>query len=326
MSRGRAGALFAAVLTGTLAGALAGCGAAPPEAGTAGPAPACGPPGVHDAAGLQRALDEAGPGTVVSLADGIYPGRFSASVPGTGQAPVTLCGGRGAVLDGGGPERGYTLHLDGADHWRLLGFTVRGGQKGVMVDRSQHVVVDGLAVSDVGDEAVHLRAGSADAVVARNVIRRTGLREPRFGEGVYVGSAESNWCRWSACGPDRSDRAVIRGNDIAGTTAEAVDLKEGTTGGVLDGNRFDGAGSTAADSWVDVKGNGWTVTGNTGVRSPRDGFAVHVVVPGWGRGTVFRANTGAVDAPGRAFAVDDDATGTVVGCDNAGVGGGVPCS
>ncbi|MER5674818.1 hypothetical protein [Pseudonocardia alni] len=340
----------AAALAGgaVLAQVLAGCTAAPggsfppggvppaPVATGAAAAPAvparcAGPPTVTGADELAEALRGVRPGAVVVLAPGLYPGRFTAAVPATADAPVTVCGGRDAVLDGGPVDDGYTLHLDGADHWRLAGFSVRGGQKGVVVDRSQHVVVDGLAVTDVGDEAVHLRAYSADGVVTRTVVRRTGRNEPRFGEGVYVGSAVSNWCRWSGCGPDRSDRARIEDNDIADTTAEAVDVKEGTTGGVLRGNRFDGAGTTDADSWVDVKGNGWTVAGNHGARAPEDGFQVHVVEPGWGRDTRFTANTAAVDAAGHGFAVDDEATGTVVGCDNVvtGAAGGLstlPCS
>ena len=48
-----------------------------------------------------------------------------------------------------------------------------------------------------------------------------------------VGSAESNWCQRSGCQPDRSDRNLVEGNDIAGTTAEAVDIKACTSDGVL---------------------------------------------------------------------------------------------
>jgi len=40
---------------------------------------------------------------------------------------------------------------------------------------------------------------------------------------------------------------------------------------------------TGADSWVDVKGNAWTVKGNRGHLTPQDGFQVHVEAPGWGR-------------------------------------------
>src|SRR5690606_38506571 len=101
----------------------------------------------------------------------------------------------------------------------------------------------GYGVHVSGADRVRLRAGSSDGPVRGNVVRETGLRKPKFGEGIYVGNARSNWCRYCACEPDRSDRNVVEGNDIAGTTAENVDVKEGTTGGVLRDNKLSGDGA-----------------------------------------------------------------------------------
>ena len=80
---------------------------------------------------------------------------------------------------------------------------------------------------------------------------------------------------YSDCLPDRSDRNVLEGNDIAETTAESVDIKEGTTGGTVRGNTFSGVGMSAADAWVDVKGNEWQIVGNVGADAPEDGFQTH---------------------------------------------------
>jgi len=80
-----------------------------------------------------------------------------------------------------------------------------------------------------------------------------------------------------------------------------------------------------ADSWVDVKGNGWTVEGNTGTSSPEDGFQVHEVVDGWGRGTVFRGNTAQVDGPGygiNAAGPRGMRESTTIACDNTASGAG----
>ena len=41
------------------------------------------------------------------------------------------------MIDGGDVEGGYAFHLDGARHWRLVGFTVSGGQKGVVADGTE---------------------------------------------------------------------------------------------------------------------------------------------------------------------------------------------
>jgi hypothetical protein len=278
---------------------------------------------VTTAAELQRALDAAAPGQLVRLADGRYEGNFVATTQAGADAPIRLCGGRGAVLDGGEVDGDYTLHLSGAQHWQLSGFTVTGGQKGVMVDAGVGNRIQDLLVTSMGDEAIHLRTNSTDNIVAGNTIRDTGLRRAKFGEGVYIGSAESNWCDISDCEPDRSDRNLIEGNDIAETTAESVDIKEGTTGGVLRGNTFDGADMVESDSWVDVKGNGWRIDGNTGTAAPEDGFQVHEVVDGWGRDNVFTGNTGTVAGEGFAINVAGPRVireATTVACDNSAEG------
>jgi hypothetical protein len=245
---------------------------------------------VSTQAQLTDALAAAGPGTVIRLADGVYSGTFTARRAGTAGAPTYLCGGPGAVLDGGSVTGGYVLHLDGVAHWRISGFTVRNGQKGIMLDGATDVGLQDLTVRQIGDEAVHLRRNSSGNVVRGLTISGTGLRRDKFGEGVYIGSAESNWCEITGCQPDHSDRNVVIENTISGTTSENVDIKEGTSGGILAGNSFNGNGLSAADSWVDVKGNGWLITGNHGTSTPKDGFQTHVVAEGWGEANLFSRN------------------------------------
>ncbi len=288
---------------------------------------------VASAGALASALASASPGETIMLAPGTYLGNFVAAKSGTPSAPITLCGSRRAVLAGPEIRHGYVFYLDSASWWRLDGFTVRGGQKGIVTDHASHDVLYGLYVSGTGDEAVHLRSLSSDDLVSHCVIRHTGLLVQFFGEGVYVGSANKNWCRYTACKPDASDHDQILDNDIADTTAENIDIKEGTTGGVVSGNHFDGAGmvASAATAWVNVKGNDWVIKDNTGVTSVGDGFAVHQVYPGWGIGNVFAGNHARVDGPGYGIYVQSRHLGTTVACDNVAVRAAsgqsdVPCS
>jgi hypothetical protein len=311
--------------------------ASPPPAADGGAPPGgdvtCPPATVDvvDAEGLETALRDAEPGDSIHLADGTYTGKFVARNPGLPDRPVFLCGSSGAVLDGGSVKGGYALHLDGASHWRLVGFTVRNGQKGVMGDGVQRVVIQGLTVEQIGDEAIHLRKFSSDNVVQGNSVRNTGLRRDKFGEGIYIGTAQSNWCTITDCKPDNSDRNVVRDNVITGTTAEPVDVKEGTTGGRIVGNTFDGAklSGSHADSWVDVKGNKWVIEDNVGRNALEDGFQTHSVVDGWGTDNLFRRNTAEVNGPGYGFHFAP-ALANKLTCDNKVTGAGkgvsnVPC-
>lgn len=299
-------------------------GASPSGRDDAGGVPEC-PAGSIDVATadeLSDALSAAQPGDVIRLADGTYEGSFVAEASGEPGAPIHLCGSADAVLDGGGTDDGTVVHLDDADHWVLLGFTVQNGKKGVMADGTVGSVIGGLTVRQIGDEAIHLRATSTDNRIVGNTVSDTGLRKAEYGEGIYIGTAESNWCEISDCEPDRSDHNEIVGNTISDTTAEAVDIKEGTSDGLLQHNEFDGSAMVGdADSWVDVKGNDWVITGNRGENSPADGFQTHEVLEGWGTGNRFAGNVAAVNGPGYGFALTPELS-NVVACDNVAEGAG----
>lgn len=263
---------------------------------------------------LTDALDSAKPGDVIELAAGEYVGNFVAQASGTADQPIALCGSVDSVLDGGGDD--YVFHLDGAQHWRLSGFTVTNGQKGVMADTTVGSVIQGLTVHSIGDEAIHLRKASTDNIVIGNTIRDTGLRKEKFGEGIYIGTAESNWCDINDCQPDPSDRNLIEGNFISATTSESIDVKEGTSDGIVRGNTFDGSDISGADSWVDIKGNDWIIEGNTGTNSPGDGFQTHEILDGWGTRNIFRDNVAEVNGPGFGFALTPELANTVE-CNNS---------
>ena len=284
---------------------------------------------VSSAADLARALSSASGGTMIRLPDGELRGAFRATVSGSAGKPIVLCGSRAAVLSASATSTVFTLE---GDYWVLSGFSVIGGQKGVLLDGAQHALLTLLSVHGTGNEGVHFRAGSSDNILEWSEVSDTGNESPEFGEGVYIGSALSHWAEFtgSASTPDRSDRNVIRNNKLGpNVRAELIDVKEGTTGGVIQDNSFDGAGIASggfADSWVDVKGNGYSLVGNQGVNAANDGFQVHVVDSGWGNDNVFQKNHAEVNAKGYGFRVGDGAKGTVVGCDNVVSGAGAGLS
>jgi hypothetical protein len=286
---------------------------------------------VSSADQLQSALSAAAPGTAIQLADGTYTGNFAATAVGTAAQPIFLCGGGNAVLDGGG-KGGYVFHLNNTAYWRLVGFTVQNGQKGVVLDHTDYSVVQGLTVQHVGDEAIHLREFSDDDLVLNNTVHDTGSRNPKYGEGVYIGTAQSNWCTYTACQQDHSDNDVVRGNRISATTAESVDIKEGTTGGAVIGNTFDGAAFSpkGASGWVNAKGNNYLIKGNTGRNSYQDGFQTHQILGGWGQDNLFEGNTATVNGSGYGFHFTP-VNGNVWTCDNtvqvaAAGNSNIPCS
>ena len=316
----------------------------PPPAPTPGPTPTPTPSGgrivtVSTSPQLVTAISNAQPGDVIKLADGLYDGSFidnngklknngmvagdytgsyAMTRPGTAAKPITLEGSPKAVIDGGGTGRHYGLYLRGADYWRVKGLTITNATKGIVVDRSQHVILESLDVHTVGQEGIHLRDSSSDNIVRNNRVWQTGLKNATYGEGIYVGSANSNWGRYSGGQPDRSDRNQLLGNAISQTGAENMDIKEGTTGGLIQDNSFDGLGMTGswADSWIDMKGNNWTIKNNVGRNAKLDGFQVHGALKGWGNNNTFSSNTAEVNADGFGFWLQNNVTGNTISCNN----------
>ncbi|GAB3144405.1 cellulose binding domain-containing protein [Amycolatopsis stemonae] len=265
--------------------------ATPPPATTTTP-PAGDTVNVSTAAQLQAALANAAPGQTIKLAAGTYHGSFVTTRPGTAAEPITLSGPANAVLVNDGPsgaapdcpaptpgwDSGYGLWLSGAPYWTLTGFTVQESKKGIVADNSPHTTIDGVNVNHIDEEAIHFRRSSADSVLKNSTITYTGLVQPGYGEGVYLGSANSNWgCHGNSGGVDRGDRIQVLDNHIGPfVAAEPIDVKEGTFDGVIRGNTFDGrgiSGENSADSWIDVKGIGYTIENNTGTFAPPGTFA-----------------------------------------------------
>lgn len=272
---------------------------------------------VVSATGLQSALGRALPGDQIRLADNVYAGHFTLTRSGLKAHHIVVCGDRGAILDGGNMQSGYTLHLVGSRWVDIVGVTVRHAQKGIVVDTGQHDTLRSLAVHDVGDEAIHLRRNTTYSAVLTSVIYNTGRRSATYGEGVYVGSASDNWCQQTGCQPDRSDHTTIAGNVIGpGVPAEEIDVKEGTSSGLIANNSFDGQSMTRAQSWVDVKGNSWVIRANAGNDSAVNGFSVTLAVAGWGNKNVFLSNHAIVNARGYGFKIARGVVGDIVYTNN----------
>jgi membrane-associated protease RseP (regulator of RpoE activity) len=299
---------------------------------------------VDTAEEIRTALSTARPGDVILVADGeyVFDERLEAAASGTGADPITLRGTRRAVIRTEDVTDDYGLHITG-DHWHIEGITVAHASKGIVLDGSIGTVIDGVEVFDIGDEGVHFRSCSSDGVLRNSFVHDTGRDSPQYGEGVYVGSANSNWSDYQCADPvegtadgDNTERVLIENNVFEDVTAEGADLKEGTDSGILRGNvfrRVGASGENSADSAVDAKGNNWVIEGNVVAESDApwpddgemrpsefaDGFQSHSVYEGYGTGNVFRANVVEGAIPGFGVGLYP-ALGNIVTCDNAAPG------
>jgi len=270
---------------------------------------------------LMTAMAQAKPGTVVKMAPGTYNAQINMTANGTATNPIWVCGPRTAVVNVGSVQNNHGIQISNSSNLVIAGMTVTNSLKGISVIRSHNVTIADTLVDNIGYEGIHLRAFTTDSTVVGNTIRNTGKRDPFYGEGIYIGTSDANWCAQTDCLPDRTDRTLLMGNNISLTGAQPIEVKEGTSKGIIRDNVIDGANAMPrADEWVKVKGNDWHIYNNQGKNSTVHGFAVNGSVAGWGLRNVFYGNTVPVNAAGYGFFIHEQGTkgtsGTKVYCSN----------
>ena len=277
---------------------------------------------VHTVDELTAAVDRAHPGTVIRMAPGTYRGQIDIHANGTAADPVWVCGSRDAVINVGSIQDNHGIQIKNSSNLVIAGMTVTNSLKGISVIGGTNVTIADTRIDHIGYEGIHLRAFTTDSTVVGNTISNTGMRDAPFGEGIYIGTSENNWCAQTNCRPDRTDGTLVLGNQISLTGAQPIEVKEGTSNGVVRDNVIDGAnGMSDAEEWIKVKGNNWLIHDNSGSNSPLNGFAVNGSVAGWGLHNTFTGNSGAVSADGYAFFVHEKgskgSSDTTVSCSNS---------
>jgi hypothetical protein len=268
---------------------------------------------------LSSAIAGAQPGDLIQLASGTYNGRWTITRSGTPSGRIVLCGPRSAVLNGGDLTAGITLNLSGASYWTLSGFTATNSLKGVVVWNGRANILDSLEVMQIGQEGVAVGRFSRSNIVRNNSVHDTGKQVHQYGEGIYIGTSESNWCNFTNCQPDTSDSNFVYANKVYATGADLIQVMAGTTGVIVRKNHLDGGGIVADASdpvWVLAMGNEMIVDSNTAVNALNNGMKTHRNQSGWGNNITFAANIMSVGTNGYGIFLETPTGGDVVRCSN----------
>lgn len=259
---------------------------------------------------LKAALANAKSGDEIVLAEGEYvysgstpKGRtFTGEVDGKEEAPIILRSenpDNPSIISGTTMEHHYGLTILG-DWWELRDLKVTNASKGIIIDNSNYTKVINCEVYNIGTEGIHLRDNSSYCLVESCNIHDTGVVTPKYGEGVYVGSSKSTTEYGYKC-----DYNTIRNCKIGPNVgAEHVDVKEYTTGTLIEYCAFDGKGMKGenyADSFVDLKGNDCILRYCTGYRNGETNinraFEMNKLDEGWGQNAYIYSNKAYMDTP-----------------------------
>ncbi|MDH3300186.1 MAG: right-handed parallel beta-helix repeat-containing protein [Acidimicrobiia bacterium] len=194
---------------------------------------------VSNQAELAAALAVARPGDVINLADGVYT-RIDYRLDqghrsGTASAPIVIQAAAGAAPiidagDNGTPSYRFAVSIIRMAHVTVRGLEIRNGIFGALSRGSasitfEHNHIHDLAQVGVVTGAAETAAGyepSSNTVIRCNTIHDTGMLDPEFGEGIYVGTGRTG-------AVDRTSGVLIEGNEIHSIANEAVDVKRYTT-------------------------------------------------------------------------------------------------
>ncbi len=190
----------------------------------------------------------------------------------------------------------YVFYAQNANNLKVQNLKIQNGEKGLVFDRSNNVVIQGVDFSEIGWEALHVRDGSRSAYISGNSFQAIGVERSDRGEGVYIGSDKDKWHpAFHESGDSyyqpQCDNAVIENNRFGPNIGgESVDVKEGTTGTTIRNNVFNlrlsdsrltGNANEKSNSAIDVKGhktivmdNDFDVAGNVYITTAIDVFAV----------------------------------------------------
>lgn len=263
---------------------------------------------VSSATALQNALKNAVAGDEIVVAAGTYTGvkgsttsgysnaYFFSSKSGTSTSRIIIRSAdpaNPAILQGSSTSSGYVFYLTG-DYWEVRDLKFRTGSKGIMLDNANRNLLYKVEVSNIGEEGIHFRDGSSNNTVEQANVHDVGVVTADYGEAIYVGSDTTKWAEFAK---ETNNNLVTNSTLGPNVTAEHVDIKEGTTGTIIEYTTFNGAGMTGAnsgDSFIDAKGNDAIIRYNTGYRQGDvnviDAFQVHSR-GGWGQNNDFHHNT-----------------------------------
>lgn len=253
---------------------------------------------------LKAALTNVRAGDEIILRSGIYEDSassgkwrvFEANANGTPDKHIIIRSedpDNPAVLCGNQPEKKCVMYISGS-YWEIRDLKVKTGAKGIFLAKSEHSVISNCEVFDIGEEGIHVIDDSSYNLVEGCYIHDTGLVTPKYGEGVYIGSAKNATEYGFECHYN-TVRGCRFGPNIA---ADHVDIKEFTYGNLVEYCVFDGTGmkgENGGNSFVEVKGNDAVIRYNTGYRNGCEkqlyAFDMNVQLEGWGQNTKIYDNT-----------------------------------
>ncbi len=235
-------------------------------------------------ASIQKALNLVQPGDGIILAEGVYLQDFFTERDGSKEKPIVITGSKKAIVKGTGES--VKIVEIAHDYYVLQGFTVDGlaGDSGDKKNyRDKLIYVQGkdalngvvgmrildMDIKNAGGECLRIKYFAQKNEVAYSNIYGCGAYDFIFngggknGEGVYVGTAPEQVAKDKnpTQDVDNSNENWIHDNNINTQGNECVDIKEGSSGNLVEKNKCTGQKDRESGGF-DARGSGNIFRGN----------------------------------------------------------------
>ncbi len=253
---------------------------------------------------LIAALADAKAGDDIILREGLYQNdtnlgewaAFHAIADGTAEQHIVIRSedpAHPATISGVTQDNKVALKVIGS-YWEIRDLIVCEAQKGIFLQQSEHSIISGCEVYNIGSEAIHIIDNSSYNLVEDCYVHDAGTLYPQYGEGVYIGSSKNTEGYGYECHYN-----IVRGCNFGpNIAADHVDIKEFTIGNIVEQCTFDGTGikgENGGNSFVEVKGNNCIIRNNVGYRNGNEiipyAFDANVQLEGWAQNNKIYDNT-----------------------------------
>lgn len=173
---------------------------------------------------LSAILNSANEGDSVYIKSGNYAGINLLNKRFSPQKPLLVCAEHlgTVVVKGDTTSMGSSLEMDNCSYVIIEGLTFTNARWGIYIKNSDHILIRKNEIHSTGQEGCHIGRSSKYVDVTRNTIHHTGLYNPKWAEGIYVGSGSYGFNGF----PDNCEYIWIEGNHIYETgNAEGINIK-----------------------------------------------------------------------------------------------------
>jgi hypothetical protein len=179
---------------------------------------------VHPGENLNDILNNAVPGDTVLVKSGTYSRirltdkNFSELKP----LVVKVDDSEKVIIKGNTVAGNSSLEMVSCSYIVFEGFAFTNSMWGIYVKNSNHIILRYNEIYLTGQEGCHVGRSSKYVDIIGNIIHNTGLYNPKWAEGIYVGSGSYGRNGF----PDNCEYIWIEGNHIYETgKAEAINVK-----------------------------------------------------------------------------------------------------